>query len=74
MVMDEMNGSPTQVILEQDREKKARKPAKKKIRSQQPIASTRSRVGRPPENSPTDEQTIAKSSVDEYSGALIIFT
>ncbi|KAJ5999679.1 hypothetical protein N7481_000088 [Penicillium waksmanii] len=68
MVMDEMNGSPTQVILEQDREKKARKPAKKKIRSQQPITSTRSRVGRPPENGPTDAQTLAKSSVEEYSG------
>lgn len=68
--MDEIEGSPAQVTLEQDREKKPRKPAKKKIRAQQSITTTRSRDNRLPENGPTDAQALAKSSVDEYSGAL----
>lgn len=67
--MDEMDSSSTHVILEQDREKKTRKPAKRKIRSQQSIATTRSRAGSPAETGPADEQTLAESSVDEYSGA-----
>lgn len=70
IVIDEMNGSPTQVILELGREKKARKPVKKKNRSQQSIPTARSRATQPTENLSTEDQTLTKSTVEEYSGAL----
>lgn len=68
--MDELDGSPTQMMLDHDREKKARKPSKKNGRSQQSITTARSHTSRTMENDLTADHSLTKSSVEEYPGAL----
>jgi len=69
-VIGEVDGDSTNIMLEQDREKKSRNTSKKRCRTQHANNITHAHTNPPPECLPADEHNMTKSTVEDYAGGL----
>lgn len=68
--IDQVDVDSTQIMLEQDGEKKSRKTSKKRCRTQHANNTSRTYTSRPPDDLPVGEQNMAKSTVEDDAGGL----